>query len=97
MTLRNDLMNKSQKNDNEIYYLAVYCNYFNEIRKSFNLNYKDYHVTLGFRLNDIHNIDKSVNNIILKNNNLDLTKIYQINSIDILKYIEIEYNNERFS
>jgi len=85
-------LGKSQKNDNEVYYLVVYCNYFDKIRKSFDLNSKDYHITLGFKLNDIHNIDKSFNNIILKNNNLDLTKIYQINDIKLLQYIEREYN-----
>ena len=85
-------LGKSQKNDNEIYYLVVYCNYFDKIRKSFELNSKDYHITLGFKLNDIHNIDKNVNNIILKNDNLDLTKIYQINNIKLLQYIEREYD-----
>ena len=96
ITIENDLLNfglgKSQKNDNEIYYLIVYCNYFDKIRNELNLKPKDYHITLGFKFNDIHNIDKSLNNIILKNDNLDLTKVYQINNIQILKYIETEYD-----
>ena len=85
-------LGKVEKNKNEAYYLVVHCNYFNKIRLSFKLKKKNYHITLGFKFNDIHNIDKCLNTIFEKNNNLDLDKIYKINDIKILRFIENEFN-----
>ena len=47
-------LSKLQKDNNEIYYLFIYSKQLNEIRKRFNLEPKNFHITLGFKFNDIH-------------------------------------------
>ena len=59
-------LSKIQKDNNEVYYLYIYSNDLNNIRKEFNLEPKYFHITLGFKFNDIHDKDKSLNNIFFK-------------------------------
>lgn len=85
--------------NDEIYYLVLYSSYFDKIRNKYNLKCdKDYHITLGFKLNDIHKynnkiINKSFRTIIFKNPDLNknFNILYRINNLDILKYIESIY------
>ena len=56
-------LSKLQKDKNTVYYLFIYSDDLNEIRKKFGLEPKYFHITLGFKYNDIHDKDKSLNNI----------------------------------
>ena len=46
-------LSKLQKDNNEVYYLFIYSNQLNNIRKQFHLEPKNFHITLGFKFNDI--------------------------------------------
>ena len=88
-------LGKNTKNNNEIYYLVVSSEFFNTIRQKCNLPPSPtFHLTLGFKYEDIHNIDKGLNTIItpisefnkkhfeqIKNN------CYKIDNIPVLEYI----------
>ena len=67
ITFLNLGLSKLQKDNNEVYYLFVYSNDLNKIRSQYNLKPKYFHITLGFKFNDIHDKDKSLNNIITTN------------------------------
>jgi len=85
-------LGRVEKDNNDVYYLVVHCNYFNKIRSLYKLKKKNYHITLGFKFIDIHNVNKDLNSIIEKNNKLDLSKIHKINDIEVLRFIESQYN-----
>ena len=94
-------MGKQSKDQNEVYFLVVYCEYFNKLRRQVGLKPKnDYHITIGFKFKDIHDISKGLDTIIEKYQNQYLfeqikfykEKCYTINNINILEYIEREYN-----
>ena len=86
-------LSKLQKDNNEVYYLFIYSNQLNNIRKQFDLESKNFHITLGFKFNDIHDKEKSIRNIFIKNDN-----IYENNTVDevfnnheIKEYIKTNY------
>jgi tRNA uridine 5-carbamoylmethylation protein Kti12 len=86
-------LGKINKGTNEVYYLVVYCEYFNRIRKNYNLNSQSiYHITVGFKFNDIHSANKGLDTLIYKNPYVNKGLAHKINNIDILQYIEKEYN-----
>ena len=60
-------LSKLQRDNNEVYYLLIYSDDLNLIRKELNLQEIIFHITLGFKFNDIHDKEKSIHNIILKN------------------------------
>ena len=86
-------LSKLQKDNNEVYYLFIYSNQLNEIRKQFNLEPKNFHITLGFKFNDIHCKEKSLNNIIIKNENIDENEIIDeiFTNLEIKEYIKMNY------
>lgn len=63
--------------NNIVYFIIVYSD---ELRK-INSN-KDFHITIGYKFNDIHNVDKSINKLIIEKsteyNNLLHQKIHNI-------------------
>mgnify|MGYP002822573112 CR=1 FL=1 len=86
-------LGKTILDDNEVYYLVIYSNFYNKVRKEYGLKKKDYfHITLGFKHSDIHTKDKGINNIFKKNNDLDLTLAHYINDINTLQFIQTNYN-----
>ena len=86
-------LSKLQKDEDETYYLYIISNTLNKIRKSFDLKPKHFHVTLGFKFKDIHDKDKSLNNIFFKNDNLNEQKIIDEITFDdgLLYYIKSNY------
>jgi|SaaInlStandDraft_6_1057023.scaffolds.fasta_scaffold04298_4 atypical dual specificity phosphatase len=85
-------LSKLQKDKNEVYYLYIYSNDLNDIRKKFNLEEKTFHITVGFKFNDIHDKDKSLNNIFIKNTNLTDNEIIPcINNDEINNYLKENY------
>jgi predicted kinase len=83
---------KLVKDNNEIYYLLVYSNDLNNIRKELNLEPKVFHITLGFRFNDIHDKEKGLNNLFLKNQNLNENEVIEyINDEILVEYIKNNY------
>ena len=91
-------LSKLVKDNNEVYYLFVYSNDLNKIRKEYGLKSKYYHITLGFKINDIHDKDKSFNNIFLKNNNLNDKNVIENMDFnnEINDYIKINYYFPKF-
>ena len=85
-------LSKLQKDKNEVYYLYIYSNDLNDIRKQFNLEPKTFHITLGFKFNDIHDKDKSLNNIFIKNIDLIENEIIPcVNNDEINNYLKSNY------
>lgn len=80
-----------QKDNNEIYYLLIYSNDLNDIRKKYDLQPILFHITLGFKFNDIHCKNKSINNIILKNNDIIEDNIPEIFDENINNYLKYNY------
>jgi atypical dual specificity phosphatase len=85
-------LGKCSKENNEAYYLVVYCELFNKIRQQYKLATKDYHVTLGFKFSDIHDVRKSIKNIIMPSNTINEMNLHTIDNIDMLEYIEDNCN-----
>jgi atypical dual specificity phosphatase len=63
---------KVNKQNEEVYFQIIYWPIGNEIRRELNLPPKDFHVTLGFKNNDIHNVNKGYSTLIQKYINLEL-------------------------
>lgn len=93
--------------DNMVFYVVVYSMVFDQIRTQFNLGPKDFHITLGFKLNDIHDRPKNFNTITNQINkyNLELLnkivkadelldKIYINHLLDNLQYDISDINNQ---
>jgi len=80
-------LSKIEKDNNEVYFLYIYSNYLNEIRKTFNLEPKNFHITLGFKFNDIHDKEKSINNIFFKEI-LNEDDVILIKNQEILDYLK---------
>ena len=76
-------LSKLQRDNNEVYYLLIYSDDLNLIRKELNLQEIIFHITLGFKFNDIHDKEKSIHNIILKNK----IKEEEIVNLKLTKYI----------
>ena len=74
------------------YYLLVHCNYFNKIRAKFNLSKRKYYLSLSPLPLKLHLHQLTPESLILKNKNLDLTQVYQLNDLSVLKYIQQEYD-----
>lgn len=55
---------KAIKDGNEAYFIVVSSDKLNKIRKSFGLEDKDLHVTLGFNRKDVHGVSKGIDTII---------------------------------
>ena len=55
---------KIRKGNEEAYYQIVYWPIGNEIRRELNLSSKDFHVTLGFKNKDIHNVNKGFTTLV---------------------------------
>ena len=85
---------KKDKDNNELYYLPIYCQHLNTIREQYNLSPKDFHITVGFKFSDMHDINKSYQNIIIQNNKLNLTRLDKIEDINLLEYLEEKHNIE---
>jgi len=83
-------LSKLQKDKNEVYYLFIYSDNLNEIRKKYNLEPKYYHITLGFKFNDIHDKEKSLNNIFF-NEYIDEEKIINIKDDKIKNYLKTKH------
>ena len=81
-------LSRIQKNDNEVFFLFVFSSYLNEIRKKFSLDEKYFHITLGFKFNDIHDKEKTLNNIILKNKDINEELIYKIKDNNIKSFLK---------
>jgi hypothetical protein len=79
---------KLEKDDNEVYYLFIYSQTLNKIRKLFGLEKKYYHITLGFKSHDIHDKQRSLTNIILPNQNLNSQEFYKISDMGVLNYLK---------
>lgn len=91
-----------KKNDNDVFYEVVFWPIGNKIRNNLNLPTKDFHVTLGFKIVDIHDANKGLYTLIPNTISPDIvnriTKLYNdidklINNdirsdfVDILNYI----------
>lgn len=79
-----------QKDNNEVYYLFIESNDLNKIRQQFNLEPKNFHITLGYKFNDIHDKDKSLNNIV-KPNFIDENEIINIENVNIKNYLKSKH------
>lgn len=78
--------------NNEIHYLVVYCEKFNKIRKNLGLKSKPvYHITVGFKFTDIHNVEKDYNTI-YKLFKIPLDYVYSIDHLKPLEFIEKSYD-----
>lgn len=80
-------LSKIEKDNNIVYYLCIYSNDLNNIRKKFNLEPTNFHITLGFKLNDIHNENKCFNNIFFKEILSD-EKVLLIDDDEIKTYVK---------
>lgn len=77
---------------NHVYYLSVYSEEFNSLRRRFGLKSRDdFHVTIGFSNSDIHDKHKGYQTII-SNLNIDLSQTWRIRSFNLLDYIEQKYS-----
>ena len=86
-------LSKVVNNNNEVFYLFIYSNDLNKIRKEFDLPPKNFHITLGFKFNDIHDKEKSYDNIFLKNKDINDDIIQEIEYIskDTKNYLKNNY------
>ena len=58
-----------QKGSNEMWVIAIYSSWIDNIRKMFNLPPKDLHITLAYQRSNLHNISKGFETITLWNDN----------------------------
>lgn len=49
----------AQKNENNCYFVVVESELLDEVRKMYNLEEKDFHITLGFKFQDVHGVRKN--------------------------------------
>ncbi len=59
-------LGKATRNENTAFYIVIKSNTLDEIRKSFELKPKDFHVTVGFKWKDVHGVDKGISTIVEK-------------------------------
>lgn len=62
----------SEKSGNTAYYVVIESELLDEVRNTFNLDPKDFHVTLGFKWKDVHGVPK---NKVMKTNQSFLMKL----------------------
>ena len=86
-------LSKIVNNNNEVFYLFIYSDDLNKIRKEFDLPPKNFHITLGFKFNDIHDKEKGYDNIFLKNKDINDDIIQEIEYIskDVKNYLKNNY------
>ena len=83
-------LSKIEKDNNEVYYLFIYSDDLNKIRKRYNLEPKYFHITVGFKFNDIHDKDKSLNNIFFSECITD-ENIISVKDDNIKTYLKANY------
>ena len=83
-------LSKLQKDGNEVYYLFIYSDDLNQIRKRYNLEPKYFHITLGFKFNDIHDKDKSLSNIFFSECITD-DKVIGVKDDNVKTYLKANY------
>lgn len=90
-------LSKLNRENNEVYYLLIYSNDLNNLRKKYNLDSKNFHITLGFKFNDIHDKDKSINNLYIANS-IDEDKVMKLSYFtnELKQYINSNYYFPRF-
>ena len=78
----------ASKDNDEVYYIVVHHPGMNKIRKEMGLDAKPFfHITLGFKYKDIHQVEKGIQTILKPNYSLNVDNCYHINSIVVLEYI----------
>ena len=83
-------LSKLQKDNNEVYFLFIYSDDLNQIRQRYNLEPKYFHITLGFKFNDIHDKDKSLSNIYF-NESINEDDIINVKDDNIINYLKTNY------
>lgn len=72
----------------EVYWVVCGFPQGDIIRQKLNLPPKDFHITLGYKTQDIHTCSKNVSSIIQWNQNIDVSKLYLSSNI-LIQLLEI--------
>ena len=85
------ILGLGKKEQPPYYYLFVHCNTFNKIRLKNGLSKKNFYILLDTEKQSSVEFLPQVSDIIWKNEQLDLSQVYRLQDITLLKYIERVY------